>query len=273
MKEGSKPLEGVKVMDLSIYVAGPACSSLLGYLGANVIKVESLNGDRIESPARVIISLPNQRKTPYSINATAIKRGVALDFRSKQGREACHRIAADADILITNYREKALAGMGLTYEEVCQFIPAVIYASMSGYGDKGPDAERPGFDSTAFFSRSGFCMRGTYQGYAPVAPISAAGDTIASMALTVGVLAAFMRRTQTNLGEKVTSSLYGSALWVMGIPIVQAQFGYIGPFPREEPGLSTFHDYECKDGNGSELRNSAERYCKPLAEALGMEEI
>lgn len=274
MTINNKPLAGVKVMDLSIYVAGPAASSLLGYLGADVIKVESLKGDPYRVSGKGYDLPAEPKKNPIFDQCNGYKRGIALDFRSVEGKEAMKRIAADCDIIITNYRENALKGMGMNYEAVKEYNPGVIYGVFSGYGDKGPDAERPGFDATTFFSRSGFCMRGTYQGYAPVAPISAAGDTISSMALACGVLAAYAKKQQTGVGEKVSSSLYGSALWVMGIPIVQAQYGYIGPFPREEPGfIALSNDYECKDGAWVRICGmSAERYWGPLCEALGMEE-
>lgn len=274
MNQTTKPLSGVTVMDLSIYVAGPACSSLLGYLGADVIKVESIKGDPYRVSGKGYDVPAEAKKNPIFDQCNGFKRGIALDFRSDEGREALKRLAAKADIIVTNYREKALVGMGMSYEQVKEINPGVVYGVFSGYGDKGPDAERPGFDSTTFFSRSGFCMRGTYKGYAPVAPISAAGDTISSTSLAVGILAAYTNRLKTGKGEKVSSSLYGSAVWVMGIPIVQAQFGYVGPFPREEPGfIALSNDYECKDGVWVRICGmSAERYWKPLCEALGMEE-
>lgn len=273
-KKVFKPLEGVKVMDLSIYVAGPACSSVLGYLGADVIKVESLKGD----PYRVSgkgYGLPAEAKmNPIFDQCNGFKRGIAVDFRSEEGKKILKEIAASADIIVTNYRENALKGMGVSYEDVIAINPKVVYAEFSGYGEEGPDAGRPGFDATTFFARSGFALRGTYQEQPPMASISATGDTIASMALAIGVLAAFSKTKLSGKGSKVSSSLYGSALWTLGIPIVQAEFGHVGPFPKEAPGfIALSNDYRCKDGTWIRICGmSAERYWKPLCDALDMPE-
>jgi len=268
-----KPLRGVKVMDLSIYVAGPACSSMLGYLGADVIKVESLKGDPYRISGRGYGVPAEEKMNPCFDQCNGFKRGIAVDLRSDEGREILRRIATSADIIVTNYREKALNGMGMSYDTVHSYNPKVVYGIFNGYGDKGPDAQRPGFDATTFFARSGFALRGSYSGYAPMASISAAGDTISSMALATGILAAYCKAKETGVGERVSSSLYSSALWVLGIPLVQAEFGHVGPFPKEAPGfIALSNDYRCKDGTWVRICGmSAERYWRPLCEAIEME--
>lgn len=274
MNNHQRPLEGVRVMDLSIYVAAPACSAILGYLGADVIKVESIHGDpyRISGKGYGIPAEP--KMNPCFDQCNGFKRDICLDFRSEEGKRVLRRIASKADIVVTNYREKALKGMGMTYEDVTALNPRVVYGTFSGYGDRGPDAGRPGFDATTFFARSGFALRGTYDGYLPMASISGSGDTISSMALTIGILAAYSRAKATGTAEKVTSSLYSSALWCLGIPIMQAQFGHVGPFPKEAPGfIALSFDYQCGDGVWVRVCGmSAERYWKPLCEALDMAE-
>lgn len=273
-KNNFKPLAGVKVMDLSIYVAGPACSSIFGYLGADVIKVESLKGDPYRVSGKGYGMPAEEKMNPIFDQCNGFKRGIAVDFRSDEGKEILKEIAASADIIVTNYRENALRGMGVTYEEVAAINPKVIYGYFSGYGEKGPEASRPGFDATTFFARSGFALRGSYIGHPPMASISAAGDTIASTAFAVGILAAYSQMQVTGKGTKVSSSLYGSALWVLGIPTVQAEFGHVGPFPQDEPGfIALSNDYRCKDGTWIRVCGmSAERYWSPLCEALEMME-
>lgn len=274
MSNFEKPLSGVRVLDLSIYVAAPACSAMLGYLGADVIKVESVKGDPYRISGKGYGVPAEAKMNPSFDQCNGFKRGIAVDFRSEEGREVLRRLAKKADIVVTNYREKALKGMNMTYEDVKTLNPAAVYGIFSGYGDRGPDAERPGFDATTFFARSGLALRGSYRGHPPMASISAAGDTISSMALTVGILAAYCKAKETGVGEKVTSSLYGSALWVLGIPIVQAEFGHVGPFPHEAPGfIALSNDYRCKDGVWVRICGmSAERYWGPLCEALEMPE-
>lgn len=272
MENKQAPLSGVRVLDLSIYVAGPACSSILGYLGADVIKVESSHGD----PYRISgkgYGVPAEKKmNPCFDQCNGFKRGICIDFRSEDGKKVLQKLAASADIIVTNYREKALKGMGMSFADVEKVNNKVVYATFTGYGDKGPDSERPGFDATTFFARSGFALRGSYLEGAPMASISGSGDTISSMALAIGVLAAYCRVQQTGKSERVSSSLYSSALWVLGIPIIQAQFGHVGPFPRTAPGfIALSNDYCTKDGVWVRICGmSAERYWKPLCDALEM---
>lgn len=274
MSKKSMPLEGVKVLDLTIYVAGPACSTMLGYLGADVVKVEPLKGDPYRVSGKGYGMPAEPKQNPLYDACNGYKRCISVDFRSTEGKEILRRMAAEADIIITNYRQKPLVGMGMDYETVSAYNPKVVYGYFSGYGEKGPDAERPGFDSTAFFSRSGFAMRGTYRGQSPMATISAAGDSISCMALAVGVLGAFCKAKETGIGEKVSGSLYASGLWVMGVGVAQAQYGYIGPFPKEKPGfIALSADYECRDGIWIRICGmSAEKYWPPLCKALEMEE-
>lgn len=148
-KEGL-PLEGIKVMDLTIYVAGPACSTMLGYMGADVIKVESLKGDPYRVSGKGYGMPAEPKKNPLYDACNGFKRCVAIDFRSDEGKEVLKRLAIEADIIVTNYRAKPLKGMGMDYETVSSYNKKVVYGYFSGYGDVGPDAERPGFDANYF---------------------------------------------------------------------------------------------------------------------------
>ncbi len=275
METTTMPLKGVKVMDLSIYVAGPACSSILGYMGADVIKIEPVKGDPYRLSGRGYGVPAEPDMNPICDSCNGYKRGIAVDFRSDEGKEILRRIASSADIIVTNYRDKALKAMGMDYEEIRRVNPKVVYGYFSGYGTKGPEADRPGFDATTFFSRSGFAMRGTYKNEPPMATISAAGDSISSLGFCVGILGAYIRARETGVGDKVLSSLYGNALWVMGISIAQGQFGYVGPFPKERPGFIALScDYECSDHSWIRICGmSAERYWGPLCKAIEREDL
>lgn len=269
----SLPLSGVKVLDLTIYVAGPAASTVLGFMGADVIKVEPLKGDPYRLSGAGYGMPVEAKRNPLYDACNGYKRDIAVDFRSEEGKEVLKRIAKDADIIVTNYRNKALNGMGMDYETVKSYNPKVVYGYFSGYGDVGPDCEKPGFDATSFFSRSGFAMRGSYLGNPPMASISAAGDTISSCTLAAGVLGAYANARVTGVGQKVSCSLLGSALWVMGVGLAQAQYGYIGPFPVGPGFIALSADYECKDGVWVRICGmSGERYWEPICKALDMME-
>lgn len=276
MKTTVKPLDGVKVIDFTIYVAAPAGTSVLGYLGADVIKVESPKGD----PYRVTgagFGLPiHEDENPLYDTVNIYKRDVCLNLRTDEGKAAMRRLIAEADIFVTNYREKALAAMGLTYEDVKAINPRIVYGKGGGYGDNGPDAASPGFDATAFFAKSGFLQEAAYPGAAPAVVPSGSGDTITSLSLTIGLLAAYMQAQATGEGCKVETSLYTSALWTLASPIVRRQYN-----PRATEGVDYCHpeflaitcDYVCKDGVWVKFCGmQAETYWPAFCRALGLEE-
>lgn len=268
----NKPLSGVKVIDLTIYVAAPASSSVLGYLGADVIKVEPLKGDPYRTTG-VGFGIPaSEEMNPLYDTCNSYKRSIAIDLRSEEGKATLRKLVAQADIFLTNYREQALIGMGFTYEEVKQMNPRMIYGKVDGYGEHGVDSERAGFDATAFFARSGFANEGAYTNAPPMTTPSGAGDTITSMAVTIGLLAAYLQSKETGRGQKVTSSLYASALWTMASPIARHQCT-----PRKEDGwgkpgfLAVNGDFRCKDGSWVRFCGmEAERTWGKFARALDL---
>lgn len=217
------PLGGLKVVDLSIYVAAPAASSVLGYLGANVVKVEPVKGDPYRMTG-VGFGMPaTPEDNPLFDTCNSYKRCIAVNFRSEDGKEAVRKMVRQADIFVTNYRESALQGMGFTWDEVRAINPRIVYGKVDGYGELGQDSARPGFDSTAFFARSGFASEGAYTDAPPMTTPSGAGDTITSMALAVGLMSAYVEAQKTGVGSKVATSLFASALWTLASPIARHQ--------------------------------------------------
>ncbi len=274
MRENGKPLACVKVVDFTIYVAAPASSCVLGYLGAEVVKVEPLKGD----PYRLTgigFGLPaTEEQNPLFDTVNSYKRCIALDLRSEEGRAVMRRMIAEADIFVTNYREQALINMGFTYEDVKKINPRIVYGKADGYGEKGVDAARAGFDSTAFFARSGFANAAAYTDAPPMTTPSGSGDTVTSMSLTIGLLAAYLKAKETGEGAKVTTSLYWSALWTLASPIVRQQYLPDEINLWETPSfLAIASDYRCKDGTWVRFCGmEAERYWESFCRALGMEE-
>ena len=269
-----RPLSGVKVVDFTIYVAAPAATCVMGYLGADIIKVETPKGD----PYRVSglgFGLPaTADENPLYDTINAYKRGIALDMRTEKGKQIMRKMIEEADIFVTNYREKALKGMGLTYEDVKAINPKIVYGKVDGYGEKGPDTARAGFDATAFFARSGFSNACAYHDSPPGLFPSGAGDTITSMALAIGLLAAYSQAAKTGEGSKVTTSLYSSGLWTMASPIVRQGFDQTRPYYFGNPGfLAISADYRCKDGTWVRFCGmQAEAYWPSFCRALGLEE-
>lgn len=276
MNRSAAPLSGVKVIDLSIYVAAPAATSIFGYLGADVIKVETPKGDPYRTTGAGFGLPTNVDENPLYDTVNSYKRGLCLDLRTDEGKKVMYRLIEQADIFITNFRENALEGMGMTYDEVKAINPRIVYGKGDGYGEFGPDAPRAGFDSTAFFARSGFADEASYPGSAPAITPSGAGDTVTSLGLGLGVLAAYIQAKETGAGCKVKTSLYTSALWSLASPIVRRQYVPRDMTPRDvtKPGfLAIAADFVCKDGVWVRFCGMmAERYWAQFCRALGLED-
>jgi crotonobetainyl-CoA:carnitine CoA-transferase CaiB-like acyl-CoA transferase len=246
------PLTGIKVLDLTTFVAAPVCCRLLADMGADVIKVERLEGDTWRQtgkdycPARF-----SDDENPVFDIYNSGKRHIALNLKDPEGMAVFRKLLKEADVFITNTRPAALKRLGISYEDVKEECPRLIYGIVLGYGEKGPDAAKPAFDTSAFWSRSGFlrdmsALDGTYQ---PVLPPFGVGDTVTGYLLMGEVCAALFRRTQTGKGDYVRSSLYHNGIFTMGTMEITTQKPWGNKYPTTRinygiPGGS----YLCADG-------------------------
>lgn len=244
------PLEGLKVLDIATWIAAPAAAVVLGDYGAEVIKVEQPgDGDPHRANGATLVSVP---KSPINYMwhlDSRNKRSVALDLKHPQGRSALDRLIVGADVLITNFPHPVRSRLKLDYEAVRPINPRLIYASFTGYGEAGPDKDHPGFDSTAYFGRSGISDLGRYDGQPPGVPLPAQGDRASAMGLLSGILMALIQRGQTGEGSMVASSLYANGLWSNGI-FAQAALvdAFLGPRPpREQPRNALANYYRTRD--------------------------
>ena len=269
-----KPLHSLTVVDFTTYVAAPSCSMLLGYLGANVIKVEPSKGDpsRLSGPG---IGIPaTAEENPLYDTYNSYKRAIALDLRCQAGREILYRLLDKADVLVTNYRQKALEGIGISYEEVSRRNPALVYAHFTAYGDKGPDAAKMGFDSLSFYARSGLADTMQYRGLPPILAAWGSGDLFSGMTLLSGILAGVVAARETGKGTRVSTSLLASGIWMLNCGIVQNQFSEdIRPDQEKLTMAPSTCYYECADGTWVKMGGQpAERYWEPMCHALGLED-
>ena len=205
------PLSGVRVVDLTRFVAGSYATMLLAALGAEVIKIEVPAGDPYRAPG----TKQGNGESPLFLALNAGKRSVAIDFRAAPGREALERLLARADMLVENARPGSLARHGLDWESVHARYPTLIYGSISGYGDVGPDASRGGFDlilqaESGIMSVTGTTDSGPVKVGAPVL------DVGAGVSCALGLLAACVERNRTGAGRQVSSSLFEFALATLG---------------------------------------------------------
>ncbi|MEZ5856783.1 MAG: CoA transferase [Hyphomicrobiaceae bacterium] len=244
------PLEGIRVLDVASWIAAPAAAVVLGDYGADVIKIEPPGeGDPHRRNGTVLASVPQSPINYMWHLDSRNKRSAALDLKSADGRAALNRLIATADVLITNFPLPVRDRLKLTYADVRAVNPRLIYASFTGYGETGPDKDQPGFDSTAYFGRSGISDVARYEGQPPGVPLPAQGDRASAMGLTAGIMMALWNRERTGEGSQVASSLYANGLWSNGIQAQAALIdAWLGPRPpREAPRSALGNYYRTRD--------------------------
>ncbi|MEY4266798.1 MAG: hypothetical protein RIS90_1333 [Pseudomonadota bacterium] len=200
-------MKGLRVLDLSRALSGPYCSMILGDLGADVTKVEAGPGGdliRLWGPKRAGVTL-------YYLSANRNKRSLLLDFRNPRALKLIARLAAQADVVVENFRPGVMQDMGLAYETLRTANPRLIYASISGFGQTGPMRDFPGFDMIAQAMAGVMSVNGEAGGD-PLRVGVPIGDMAAGMWLTIGILAALRQRDETGLGQRVDTSLFSTLL-------------------------------------------------------------
>lgn len=213
MSEPTPILAGLKVLDVGTFIFGPAATTVLADFGADVIKIESPG---IGDPYRYLYLMPPFPPCDENYGWVLTgrnKRSVTLNLKDAAAREVLYKLVADADVLVTNYHPSVLVALGMTYDEIAPRNPRLIYAHATGYGEKGPEAEKPGYDATAWWARSGLMDLVREAGAEPALSMPGMGDHPAAMALLSGILLALLQRERTGKGTKVSSSLMANGVW------------------------------------------------------------
>ena len=251
----SKPLEGIRVLDLTTFVAAPVCARMLGDMGAEVIKIEHPKGDAWRETSRNFnVSRFGDHMNPIFDIYNSGKKLIALNLKSEEGKEIFWKLLEQADVFITNTRPDALKRLGISYEDVKDRFPGLIYAMLLGYGETGPEADAPGFDVTAFWARSGFLrdMALTDGQYQPLMPPSGAGDTVTGNNLCAQICAALIRKLRTGKGDYVRSCLYQSGIFTFGTMQLATQLEGGREYPRSRTAGGSAGGvtgtYCCSDG-------------------------
>src|ERR1700689_3711706 len=212
---------GLKVVDFASFIACPSAAVILSDFGADVIKVEPPNGDLW----RIGHKIPPQpaAKDPYPFHlANRNKRGITLDLKSPSAQQVLERLVKWADVFIVNTPHPARKKLKLEYEDVAQWNPRLIYADLTGFGEKGPDASLPGFDITAYWARSGLLSLTPDAGAPPPLPPSGSGDHATAVTLFSAIVTALYRRERTGKGSYVTTSLLAAGVWACAVFIQAA---------------------------------------------------
>jgi len=265
------PLEGIRVVELGVWVAGPAAGCLLADWGADVVKLEPPGiGDPARTFSRMLgADLPSN---PIFENDNRSKRSLAIDLSTEAGRDVALSLIDRADVFVTNVRMAGLARLGLDPKSLCERNPRLVYGAISGYGFAGPDADRAAYDIAGFWARSGIAAALTSRGQHPPFQRGGMGDHNAGLALAGGISAALFRRERSGEGQLVTTSLLREGLYTLSFDLsVALRFGVgIAIADRATMGNPCINCYRDRDGRWFWLVGlEGERHWPPLARVAG----
>ncbi|MGE2724595.1 CaiB/BaiF CoA transferase family protein [Mycolicibacterium pulveris] len=264
------PLEGIRVVELGVWVAGPAAGGILADWGADVVKIEPPTGD----PARMfgrMLGIEDGSSPPFEMDNRG-KRSVVLDLTTEPGRVSALELLCDADVFLTNVRPGALRRIGLDFATVAASNPALVYGLITGYGESGPDADRAAYDVAAFWARAGLAHLLTRPGQTPPFQRGGMGDHSAGMTLAAAVCAALVARTRTGEGQLVSTSLYRQGAYTVSFDLntflLTGHCIAIGQ--RETMGNPCMNNYAARDGRRFWIVGlEAGRHWPPLCRAVG----
>jgi crotonobetainyl-CoA:carnitine CoA-transferase CaiB-like acyl-CoA transferase len=271
----SSIFEGLRVLDCASFIAAPAAATVLGDFGAEVIKIEPPgSGD----PYRLLPNLPGYPRSEHNFAwmlESRNKKSLALDLSKPEGQAVLHRLAGEADVFITNFPPAVRARLGITYDRLAPLNTRLIYASFTGYGEKGEEANKPGFDSNAYWARSGLMdLVRADENTTPARSIAGMGDHPSAMAFYGAIVTALYKRERTGKGSHVASNLMANGMWASGV-LAQAKLcgaKFSKRRTREQALNAVTNHYKCRDGRWLMLSLlNEDRQWPALARCLGLE--
>ncbi len=275
----SKPLEGIKVVEVAMWAFVPACGGMLSDLGADVIKVEPPSGDPLRG-LQIGGMGGDASKIDFSWESyNRGKRSITLDLKTEAGREVLMKMVADADVFLTNLLPPARRSMGIDAASIRAKFPDIIYASGSGSGPNGPEGEKGGYDAISYWARGSISGTMTEDGAArPVGPPGPAfGDTASGAMLSGAICAALVKKLRTGKGSTVDVSLLGTAMWSMQRLICQSTQDGVLRFSRPadpKPFNVLVANYRTSDGRFLALcMLQADKYWAGFCEAAGRADL
>src|SRR3954466_5712035 len=268
---------GLKVIDCASFIAAPAAATVLADFGAQVIKIEPPgSGD----PYRNLPNLPGYPQSPRNyawMLEARNKRSLALDLAQADARAVLHRLVKDCDVFITNFPPAVRQRLGISHAELAPLNERLIYASFTGYGENGDEANKPGFDSNAYWARSGLMdLVRADTDTTPARSVAGMGDHPCAMAFYGAIVTALYQREKTGKGSHVASNLMANGVWAAS-GLAQAKLcgaKFAERRPRERALNAVANHYQCKDGRWLILSLlSEEKQFPTLAKCLGREDL
>jgi crotonobetainyl-CoA:carnitine CoA-transferase CaiB-like acyl-CoA transferase len=275
----TKPLAGVRILEVASHVFVPIGGAILTEWGAEVIKIEHpVTGDPYRGLVTAGLHKSYDGIDPSFQFTNRGKQSVTIDLKHPEGRELLYRLIARCDVFLTNFRPQALRKLRLTCEDVRQHNPAIIYASGTGYGPRGPDAERGGYDSAAYWSRVGFAEVFTPAGADfPTMQRPAFGDVVGGLTVAGAIAAAMYRRQASGEPSEIDVSLMGVGMWQLQPDIVHAKLDK-GAVRQAGNRKATWNPlsstYRTRDGRFISLvMLDADRYWADFCEVVGRPDL
>jgi crotonobetainyl-CoA:carnitine CoA-transferase CaiB-like acyl-CoA transferase len=267
---GVGPLAGIRVLDLTTFLSGPFCTEILAALGADVIKVEPLGGDS----SRHIPPFFVGPDSAYFLACNAGKRSIAVDLKAPEGQAIVRQLAQRSDVLVENFRPGVAARLGLEPAQMQRQNPALIWASISGFGQTGPWRDRPAYDIIVQ-ALSGVMSLTGVPGAPAVRLGVPAGDLVAGMFAAMAALAALAERSRTGRGRVADISMLDSQLSMLSYQALYATVGGITPQPQgsRHDSIPTYRSFCAGDGRELVVAANTERMWAALCAVLGLGEL
>jgi crotonobetainyl-CoA:carnitine CoA-transferase CaiB-like acyl-CoA transferase len=243
------PLDGIRVVEVGVWVAGPSAGGILADWGADVIKVEPPDGDPMRNMFQALGYRPDMPNPPFALDNRG-KRSMVLDLQDRSGRDTFDRLLERSDVFLTNLRPRALERLGVDHIAISSRHPRLVYASVTGYGLTGEDRDRPGYDIGAFWARTGIARQVVPPDEPPGALPAGLGDHVTGVTAVAGILAALWERERTGRGGVVETSLLRAGMYCMGWELgIQLVFGKLAPKARrDESPTPLVNCYQAGDG-------------------------
>ncbi|PPR16508.1 MAG: E-cinnamoyl-CoA:R-phenyllactate CoA transferase [Alphaproteobacteria bacterium MarineAlpha9_Bin3] len=271
------PLKGIKVIDAASFIAAPLVSALMSDYGAEVIKIEPLTGDTYREAVIGGHVWPESDIDWAFILENRNKRSLSIDLKSKEGQAILNKLILEADVFVTNLPKTPRKKLGLTDKVIRKINSRIIYASLSAFGENGPDSDRTGLDSTAYFARSGLMdwSKINELDKIPPFPIPGGGDHPTGLSLFTSILLALMNRDKTGLGTTVTTSLLANGIWSNAMLIQAVLSGHKPIDTFHWDTLSAMRNiYNLKDKSlFFMLLTNEEKHWQPFLRSLNLESL
>ena len=264
-------LKGIRVVEMGLWVAGPAAGGILADWGAEVVKIEMPKGDPMRKLFGALSGSKEDRCPPFDLYNRG-KKSLALDINHPDGIALVQQLVATADVFVSNMRPQFLERIGLDHVSLLAKYPRLVYASLTAYGLEGPDRDAPGYDMAAYSGRSGLAERTTPPGASPPVLPGGLGDNVTAITMVSGIMGALFHRERTGKGQMVSTSLLRTGIYSIGMDVAtRVGLGRIAAAPsRTKPQNPLMNSYCASDGKWFWIVGAeSERHWPGIVAALG----